>query len=73
MAGVTSPVPAVVIDHTAERMIVNHRDDRLYSAPPDDMAAVITGADAVLGDMRWPAGATAALAGAAAAGVPGVL
>ena len=73
VAGATSPVSAVIIDRDAERMIVNHRDDRLYVRPPDEVPAAVAGADAVLVDMRWPMGAAVALGEARAAGVPGVV
>ena len=73
MPGLTSPVSAVLIDQDAERVIVNHRDERLHEAPPTEVAGAVAGADVVLADMRWPEGSQAALEVAAAAGVPGVL
>ena len=72
-AGCASSVSAVIVDARGERMIVNHLDPAL----PEDAAwlpsAADVGADAVLADTRWPAGALAALRGARQAGLPAVL
>ncbi|MCA0239527.1 MAG: PfkB family carbohydrate kinase [Proteobacteria bacterium] len=72
-AGARSSVSGVVVDAQGERSIVNFRG----AALPDDAAwlplAVVAGAGAVLGDVRWPAGVAAAFATARRAGVLTVL
>lgn len=71
--GHRSGVSAVLVDRAGERLIVNYADPDLPSGadwlPTDDAAS----ADCVLADIRWPAGALAALGAAGKAGVPGVL
>ncbi len=71
--GQESPLSAVLVDGTGERLIVNHAGPDLFTAPPAVKPPELDGADAVLVDMRWPNGAEAALAGAAATGIPGIL
>jgi sulfofructose kinase len=71
-AGVASPVSAVLVDESGERTIVNHTPTALFAAGEISAAAATGSADAVLVDVRWPAGAVAALQAARAAGVPGV-
>jgi sulfofructose kinase len=70
--GVASPVSAILVDATGERIIVNHTPPDLFAGGSVDRAARIAGADAVLVDVRWPAGAAAALAAAQAADIPSV-
>lgn len=72
VAGTTSPVSAVMVDAAGERMIVNHLDPSLHARATAD-ASAFAGADAVLADLRWPAGARVGLEAAARAGIPGVL
>jgi len=72
VAGSTSPTSAVMVDAVGERMIVNHLDASLHAGATAD-ASAFAGADAVLADLRWPAGARVGLEAAARAGVPGVL
>jgi sulfofructose kinase len=72
VAGTTSPTSAVLVDAAGERMIVNHLDPSLHAGAAADASAFV-GADAVLADLRWPAGAQVGLEAAAASGVPGVL
>jgi sulfofructose kinase len=73
VAGLTSPVSAILVDAEGERMVISHSDP----AMPEDVAWLPTnlpkGAGAVLADTRWGDGALAALKLARAAGVPGVL
>jgi sulfofructose kinase len=76
-AGVGTAASLVIITPDGERTIVNVTDPALR-APLDPGAAgeLIARAgmvDAVLVDVRWPAAAALALAGAARAAVPGVL
>lgn len=71
IAGLSTPVSVVLVTPDGERTIVNHTDKRLFATPLP--AKAFAGADAVLADVRWPAGATAAMDHASAAGIPGVL
>jgi sulfofructose kinase len=70
--GVASPVSAVIVEDTGERIIVNYTPPELFEGGSIAPAAEVAGADAVLVDVRWPAGAAATLAAAQAAGVPSV-
>jgi len=73
VSGAASPLSMVLIDRSGERMIVNHTDPDLFtSALPLD-ASEVSGADAVLVDMRWPSGAIPALDAARRAGIPAVV
>ena len=54
VAGVPSPISAISIDGRGERAIVNYRDDGLMAARPDDPAALVADADAVIADNRFP-------------------
>jgi sulfofructose kinase len=71
--GAVSQQAAVTVDAAGERAIVSFRDPALDRdaawLPLDRIAA----AGAVLADVRWPEGATAALGAARRAGVPSVL
>ncbi|MGF7051212.1 sulfofructose kinase [Bosea sp. OAE752] len=73
VAGLTSPVSAILIDAQGERMVISHSDP----AMPEDAGwlprSLPEGAGAVLADTRWGEGALAALKLARQAGVPGVL
>uniref|UniRef100_A0A9E7ZPI5 PfkB family carbohydrate kinase n=1 Tax=Bosea sp. NBC_00436 TaxID=2969620 RepID=A0A9E7ZPI5_9HYPH len=73
VAGLTSPVSAILVDAEGERMVISHSDP----AMPEDAdwlpRSLPKGAGAVLADTRWGEGALAALKLARAAGVPGVL
>ncbi len=70
---VPSPVSSIVVEADGERTIVNHSDPRLFA--PDDGVTDddLDGADAVLGDLLWPAGAISAMRDARAVGIPAVL
>jgi sulfofructose kinase len=71
--GARSPLCAVLVDATGERLVVPFYDPKLDRSidwlPLDRVAA----ADAALVDVRWPEGATAVLKAARAAGIPAVL
>ena len=73
VAGLTSPVSAILVDAQGERMVISHSDP----ATPEDVGwlprSLPKGAGAVLADTRWGEGALAALKLARQAGVPGVL
>lgn len=76
-AGIGSATSLVTIDPGGERTIVNATAAGLVGPlDPSDLehlARAMQGAGAVCADVRWPAGAQAALEQAATAGVPGVL
>lgn len=71
--GCRSPLSTVVVDGAGERSIVNHTDPRLFEAADVIDTADLEGSDAVLVDVRWAAGASAALDWAASRGVPGIV
>jgi sugar/nucleoside kinase (ribokinase family) len=52
--GAISPLSAIVVDPTGERIIVNYRGDGLIVARPADPAALLHGIDTVLADNRFP-------------------
>ena len=72
-AGARSSVSGIVVDTQGERSIVNFRGADLTDDPSWLPLASIAQADAVLGDVRWPAGVKAAFQAARQAGVPTVL
>lgn len=64
---------SVVIDSRGERWIVSHRGSAIAQDPPSLDVDLLAGADAVLVDPRWSAGAFAALTWARHCGILGVL
>ncbi len=60
VAGTTTSVSAIVVDAHGERQIFNHRGEAIVRAHALDLR-VLDGADVVLADPRWAAGALAAL------------
>lgn len=70
--GLRSPLSAVLVDAAGERMIVNYTPDGLFVSGDVSPAEDVAGADAVLVDVRWPAGALAALRAARSVGIPSV-
>jgi len=72
VAQLSSPVSAVLVDKAGERTIINYTESSLFDGGETSMAAELEGVDAVLVDVRWPAGADAALAAASAAHIPSV-
>ncbi|MDX1690913.1 MAG: PfkB family carbohydrate kinase [Acidimicrobiia bacterium] len=68
-----SPVSAVLVDAEGERTIVNFTDPGLYDDVDPVTVDDVGDADAVLADVRWPAGAEWALAAAADRRIPGLL
>jgi len=52
--GLASPISAILVDGSGERIIVNFRDDALAAAPAPDAAGMLAGADALLIDNRFP-------------------
>lgn len=73
VAGLRSPVSAILVDAEGERMVISYSDP----AMPEDVEwlprDLPEAAGAVLADTRWGEGALAALRLARGAGVPGVL
>jgi sulfofructose kinase len=70
--GATTSVSAIVVDARGERQIFNHRGDAIARAHALD-PRLLHGADVVLADPRWVAGAAAALRWARAHGVTAML
>src|SRR5262245_18939428 len=54
LAGVPTALSAIFIDAPGERMIVTYRAAQLDAAMPADAEALVTTADAVLADNRFP-------------------
>lgn len=73
VAGATSPISAIIVDRTGERLIVNHRDERLSAARIADPAALVRDADAVLADNRFAEFVLPLCHAARQAGIPAVL
>lgn len=71
--GAASPSAAVLIDRTGERLIVSFTDPRLDLDPVRLPLERLGDAAAVLADMRWPTGASAALREARDRGISSVL
>lgn len=70
--GVTSALCTVIVDDTGERLVVPFYDPAL-PADPGWLPDSVSGADAVMTDVRWPQGAAVLLDAAKAAGKPAVL
>ena len=70
--GAMTSVSAIVVDERGERQIFNHRGDAIVRAHALD-PRVLEGADVVLTDPRWVAGAAAALRWARAQRVTAML
>lgn len=71
--GATSPISAILVDSSGERMIVNHRDERLSAARIADPDGLVQGYDAVLADNRFADFVLPLAAAARAQGKPAVL
>lgn len=72
-AGVPTPLSAVIVDDSGERLIIPYYDKALGEEPDWFSDDLITSADAVQVDVRWPKGATKVLSLARAAGKIAVL
>ena len=72
VAGAVTSVSAIAVDARGERQIYNHRGDALERAHALDQRQ-LAGADIVLADPRWRAGAASALRWAREQGLPSVL
>lgn len=69
---VGTPVSAVLVDASGERLIVNHTPPELFDNDSPALGAHLEGVDAVLVDVRWPSGAETALRFAEERGIPSV-
>lgn len=72
--GARTPLCAVIVDASGERIVVPYYDPALAS----DVSwlaldEIVAGADAALADIRWPEAAAAILGAASSAGIPAVL
>lgn len=72
VAGIPTPVSAVLIDAAGERLLVNYADARLLEEAPAPAEPLPGPVDAVLVDGRWPRAAVAALEAARARRIPGL-
>lgn len=68
-----SPLSAVVIAHDGDRTIFNRTDPALWETADLPGEADLAGSDVVLADVRWPAGAMAAILTAQRLGIPSVI
>jgi sulfofructose kinase len=73
VAGCVSPSAAILVADDGERLVCAYNDPRLDPDPTWLPLARVATFAAVLVDVRWPAGAAAALDAARAAGIPAVL
>jgi sulfofructose kinase len=73
VAGQASQVSSVVVDRFGERQIINHSSSQLDPDPSWLPEEVIADADFLLTDVRWPAGAAAALSMGRRYGVPSLI
>ncbi len=71
--GCVSPSAAILIADDGERLVCAYNDPNLDSDPAWLPLKHVSSFDAVLVDVRWPAGATAVLDAAVSAGRPAVL
>ncbi len=70
--GAASSSDAILVDPTGERLICAYTDPALDPDPSWLPLESIAQVDAVLADVRWPAGAVRLFAAAASAGIPAV-
>lgn len=73
VAGVSSPISAVLIDPEGERTIIHHRAGELSAAVPVRPDALVAGIDAVLADDHCPQFVTPVCLAARRRGLPVVL
>jgi sulfofructose kinase len=53
--GMATALSAIFMNARGDRTIVTYRDERIAATTPDDPAAIVAGADAILADNRYPA------------------
>jgi sulfofructose kinase len=73
LPGRLSPESIVLVDASGERLIVNHASEDLFDVASTPTVGEVGHPDVVLTDMRWRAGAVAALAAARDLGVPRIV
>ena len=73
VAGGRTAVSTILVDPDGERLVVPYYDPALDPSPDWLPLERLRSCGCLLCDVRWPAGAVAALGAAAAAGVPTVL
>lgn len=73
MKGLPSPISTVAIDDRGERQVLSCLNRHLFDPPHGLPLGEISSAQALLADVRWPDGGTAALQEASKMGVPRVL
>ena len=71
--GIPSPISAVAIDARGERQVLSYMNRSLFDPPHGLPLGDISSAQALLADVKWPDGGTAALRAAGEIGIPGVL
>ena len=69
----STPTSAVLVDRHGARIVVNHVADDFFDLADPRWASTVAGADAVLVDLRWIAGAAASVSAAQAAGLPSIV
>ncbi len=69
----TTPITAALVDRAGGRMVINHTDVHLFQKAEPVDESHCDGADAVVVDCRWPAGAIATLTAARSRGIPSVV
>jgi sugar/nucleoside kinase (ribokinase family) len=73
VAGISTPVSAILLDRSGERTIVTQRDQGLEAARPADAQALVAHADALLVDNHFPEFVLPICKAARARGIPLVL
>jgi sulfofructose kinase len=73
VAGKRSPLSAILVDRSGERLVISHSDPELPGSTAHLPEGLPAGVGAVLGDTRWQAGSAHLFELARAAGVPAVL
>lgn len=71
--GAPTPISAICIDGRGERAIVNYRDEGLTAARPENPAALVAKADAIMADNRFPEFVREMCMAARGGGIPIVL
>jgi sulfofructose kinase len=69
----STPTSAVLVDRQGARIVINHVADDFFALADPRWAHNVTGADAVLVDLRWIAGAEASVTAAQEAGLPSIV
>jgi sulfofructose kinase len=73
LPGVATALSAIFLNARGDRSIVTYRDQRLAAVVPDNPAAIVANADAVLADNRYPAFAEPICEAAQRRGIPVVV